>query len=153
MLNAKKFDFRETDNDDNCSECDSFDKKSYDGVEANCKMFHIKTDKNHICDLLQAQFEESGAAGSISQGSMPEESVAEESVADKLMAEGSIANETEDSKKRGYVFIVIGFISLVIGLLNLQTLLISHSTTGQILLVLPGILLIYIGIMMVNKGK
>jgi len=122
---AKEFNFRETDNDDNCSKCNRFDKKSFDGFEANCKFFHIKTDENHICDLLQPQLEEE-----------------------------SIANKTEDvSEKRGYFFIVIGFIVLVIGLLNLQTLLISHSTTKLILLVLPGILFIYIGIKMVKGIK
>ena len=110
---AKKFNFRETNNDNNCSKCNRFDKKSFDGFEANCKFFHIKTDENHICDLLQTQLEKK-----------------------------SIANQTGYvSEKRGYYFIIIGFIALIIGLLNLQTLLISHSTTRRILLVLPGILL------------
>ena len=70
------------------------------------------------------------------------------------MEEESISNQTEDvSEKRGYYFIVIGFIALVISLLNLQTLLISHSTTKQILLIAPGILFIFIGIRMVNGIK
>ena len=122
---AKEFNFRETDNDDNCSKCNRFDKKSFDEFEANCKFFNIKTDENHICDLLQPQLEEE-----------------------------SISNQTEDvSQKRGYYFIVIGFIALVISLLNLQTLLISHSTTKQILLIIPGILFIFIGRRMVKEGE
>ena len=122
---AKEFNFRETDNDDNCSKCNRFDKKSFDGFEANCKYFRIKTDENHICDLLQTQLKEE-----------------------------SIANQNEDfSEKHGYYFIVIGFIALVIGLLNLQTLLISHSTTKQVLLVLPGILFIVIGVKMAKGIK
>ena len=55
--NAEKFNFRETDTDDNCIECNRFDKMFFDGFEANCKFFHIKTDENHICDLLQPQLE------------------------------------------------------------------------------------------------
>ena len=54
---AKKFNFRETDTDNSCIECNRFDKKSFDGFETNCKFFHIKTDENHICDLLQPQME------------------------------------------------------------------------------------------------
>ena len=55
---AEKFNFRETDTTDNCSECNRFDKGSLDGLEVNCKFFHIKTDENHICDLLKPQLED-----------------------------------------------------------------------------------------------
>lgn len=50
-----EFNFRETDTDNNCSECSRFDMNSSDGFESNCKFFHIKTDEDHICDLLQPQ--------------------------------------------------------------------------------------------------
>jgi hypothetical protein len=55
---AEIFNFRETDTDDNCGKCDRFDKNSFDGLEVNCKFFHIKTDENHICDLLKPQLKE-----------------------------------------------------------------------------------------------
>jgi hypothetical protein len=55
---AEKFNFRETDNNDNCGECSRFNKKSSDESDVNCKFFHIKTDENHKCDLLQPQLEE-----------------------------------------------------------------------------------------------
>jgi hypothetical protein len=50
-----KFNFRETNNYDNCNRCNRFDKKSSDGFVENCKFFHIKTDRNHVCDLLCPQ--------------------------------------------------------------------------------------------------
>ncbi len=52
---AEKFNFRETDTDNNCRECSRFDMNSYDGFEADCKFFHIKTDEDHVCDLLKPQ--------------------------------------------------------------------------------------------------
>ena len=42
---AEQFNFRETDTDDNCGECNRFDKNSFDGLNVNCKFFHIKTDE------------------------------------------------------------------------------------------------------------
>jgi hypothetical protein len=54
---AEKFNFRETDTDDNCGECNRFDNSSFDGFDVYCKFFHIKTDENHICDLLQPQLD------------------------------------------------------------------------------------------------
>ena len=61
---AEKFSFRETDTDDNCRKCNRFDMNSFDGFEADCKFFHIKTDNNHICDLLQPQLEEENVSKS-----------------------------------------------------------------------------------------
>jgi hypothetical protein len=55
---AEKFNFRETDSKDNCRKCSRFDVKSFDGFEAHCKFFHIKTDVNHACDLLKPQLDE-----------------------------------------------------------------------------------------------
>jgi hypothetical protein len=52
---AEKFNFRKTDTDENCSKCSRFVKNSFDGLEADCKFFHIKTDEKHTCDLLQPQ--------------------------------------------------------------------------------------------------
>ena len=52
---AEKFNFRETETEDNFSKCSRFVKNSFDGFEADCKFFHIKTDENHTCDLLQPQ--------------------------------------------------------------------------------------------------
>ena len=54
---AEKFNFRETDSDNNCRECSRFDMNSYDGFEADCKFFHIKTDEDHVCDLLKPQLD------------------------------------------------------------------------------------------------
>ncbi len=49
---ADKYNFRETTSDNNCSKCDCFDKESFDGYEADCEYFNIKTDKDHVCDLV-----------------------------------------------------------------------------------------------------
>lgn len=57
------------------------------------------------------------------------------------------------AKNGGYYIIVIGFISLILGLLNLQTYLISHSTSREILLIPAGIIFIFIGVRMVKKGE
>ena len=43
----EKFNFRQTDNNNNCGECSRFNKKSSDESDVNCKFFHIKTDENH----------------------------------------------------------------------------------------------------------
>lgn len=48
----ERYNFRETTSDKNCSKCDSFDEESFDGCEADCEFFNIKTDKDHICDLI-----------------------------------------------------------------------------------------------------
>ena len=55
---AEKFNFIETDTQDNCSKCNRFVKNSFEGFEADCKFFHIKTDANHACDLLRSQLKE-----------------------------------------------------------------------------------------------
>lgn len=57
IKDAEKFNFRKTDNNENCGECSRFDKNSSKDSDVNCKFFHIKTDENHICDLLQPQLE------------------------------------------------------------------------------------------------
>ena len=54
---AEKFNFRETETDNNCRKCSRFDMNSYDGFEADCKFFHIKTDEDHVCDLLKHQLD------------------------------------------------------------------------------------------------
>ena len=50
----EKFDFRETDSDENCLKCRCCNPKSL----TDCKFFHIKIDEHHICDLLEPQIEE-----------------------------------------------------------------------------------------------
>ena len=57
------------------------------------------------------------------------------------------------AKKGGYYIIIIGFIALIIGLLNLQTYLISHYTSREILLIPAGALFIFIGVRMVKRGE
>ncbi len=49
---ADRYNFRETTSDNNCSKCDCFDEDSFDGCEADCEFFNIKTDKDHVCDLV-----------------------------------------------------------------------------------------------------
>ena len=57
------------------------------------------------------------------------------------------------AKNGGYYLIVIGFIALIIGLLNLQTYLISHYTSREILLIPAGALFIFIGLGWLKRGK
>ena len=53
----KLFNFRDTNSSDNCLKCKYWDSQSFDGFEANCNYFHIKTDENHVCDKLKPQLE------------------------------------------------------------------------------------------------
>ena len=50
----EKFNFRETDSQDNCLKCKCCNPKSL----TECKFFHIEIDENHVCDLLEPQIEE-----------------------------------------------------------------------------------------------
>jgi hypothetical protein len=68
---AEKFNFRETDADENCSKCNRFDKKYFDGYEANCKFFHVKSDRNHVCDLLYPQLIETDNTSYTSKSNKP----------------------------------------------------------------------------------
>ena len=56
----ESFNFRDTNSSDNCLKCKYWDSSSFDGFEANCNYFHIKTDENHVCDKLQPQLEKKG---------------------------------------------------------------------------------------------
>ncbi len=51
---ADEYNFRDTDSDENCTNCKYYDSKSL----ADCKLFKIKIDENYVCDLLTPSVEE-----------------------------------------------------------------------------------------------
>jgi hypothetical protein len=55
---AEKFNYRGASDEDSCIKCKCFDMKSFDGFEAECKFFHIKIDKDHVCDIIEPQLDE-----------------------------------------------------------------------------------------------
>ena len=41
----------------NCMNCRYCDMEHFDGLLADCKLFRIKIDKNHVCDLFKLSIE------------------------------------------------------------------------------------------------
>lgn len=41
----------------NCMNCKYCDMEQFDGLLADCKLFRIKIDKNHVCDLFKLSIE------------------------------------------------------------------------------------------------
>jgi len=49
----RKFNFRKTDSVDNCTKCKYYNKRSFNGVDTDCKFLYIKVDEFHVCDLYK----------------------------------------------------------------------------------------------------
>ena len=52
---ADKFDYRETNKEDNCTKCKYYDSEYDESAKGTCKFFHINIDENHICDLFSLE--------------------------------------------------------------------------------------------------
>jgi hypothetical protein len=52
MQASKEFNYRLVTSSFNCMNCTYCDMEHFDGILADCKLFRIKIDKNHVCDLF-----------------------------------------------------------------------------------------------------
>jgi hypothetical protein len=48
---ADVLNFRETNSNENCKNCKYCDQGLFDKFESECKIFNIKVDTKHVCDL------------------------------------------------------------------------------------------------------
>jgi len=54
---SEEYNYRLITSSFNCMNCTYCDMEFFDGMLADCKLFRIKIDKNHVCDLFKLSIE------------------------------------------------------------------------------------------------